>query len=229
VTTYQLFPNLTADEYDALAADIRNRGVMVPVEKDETGAILDGHHRAMIADSLGIDYPTIVRGGWTEDQKLVHVVALNAHRRHLTPVERAEVVATLRKAKLSTRAIAKAVGVDHSTVVRDLAAGASAPPDAITGADGKSYPASRLSLADDVERIAALPALAASNERVRWSGLLLGSARVLTEATPDYWADRLTEAQAASLHSHLSVLRTWIDDWERALARPALRPVGGSR
>lgn len=84
----------------------------------------------MIADSLGIEYPVVIREGWTEDQKLVHVIALNAHRRQLTQTERAEVVAQLRKAKLSTRAIAKAVGVGATTVRRDLS---NAPDGAMPG------------------------------------------------------------------------------------------------
>jgi hypothetical protein len=85
---YQILPNLTTDEMEALTADIRERGVMIPVELDDQGEILDGHHRVMIADSLGISYPTIVRDGWTEAQKFIHVVALNAHRRHLTSAQK---------------------------------------------------------------------------------------------------------------------------------------------
>jgi phage N-6-adenine-methyltransferase len=138
---YQLFPNLTADEMDALAADIKARGVQVPVEVDEDGHILDGHHRVMIADSLGVDYPKVVRAGWTEPEKLAQVVALNAHRRHLTTVERREVIAKLRAQGASTRSIAKAVGVGKSTVAREVSPVPFGTPDRIAGADGKSYPA----------------------------------------------------------------------------------------
>lgn len=114
--TYQLFPNLTADEMEALTQDIRERGVLVPVEVDETGAILDGHHRAQIADSLGIDYPTVVREGWTEEQKLEHVFALNIARRHLSGHDRTAVISECRRRGMSLRAIARAVGVSKSTV-----------------------------------------------------------------------------------------------------------------
>jgi phage N-6-adenine-methyltransferase len=138
---YQLFPNLTADEMEALTADIKDRGVMVPVEVDEAGEVLDGHHRAMIADSLGLPYPTIVRDGWDELQKLTHVIALNAHRRHLTGDQRAEVVARLRKEGKSLRAIAGVVRVDVATVHRDLSGVADATPERVNGSDGKSYAA----------------------------------------------------------------------------------------
>ena len=56
--------------------------------------------------------------------------------------QRQEVVCDLRESGMSTRAIASAVGVDHSTVVRDIGAtGASAPvetPATITGLDGRT-------------------------------------------------------------------------------------------
>ena len=136
---YQLFPNLTADEMEGLTADIKARGIQVPVEVDEHGNVLDGHHRVMIADSLGIDYPKVVRSGWSEAEKKSHVVALNAHRRHLTPMERREVIHKLRLEGMSTRAIAKTVGAGVATVHR--AGVPSGTPEMVSGADGKSYPA----------------------------------------------------------------------------------------
>ncbi len=80
---YQLLPPLTAELRAALRADIAARGVMIPVELDENGAILDGHHRAAIAAELGIDYPTIVREGWSEAQKRDHVYKINILHRQL--------------------------------------------------------------------------------------------------------------------------------------------------
>jgi len=61
---------------------------------------------------------------------------------HLPRDERRAVVALLRGQGMSTRAIGSATGSDHATVVRDLAAGANAPPDdpaPVTGLDGKTY------------------------------------------------------------------------------------------
>ena len=82
---YQLFAPLKPDEYSALKADIQDRGVLVPVEVDEHGTILDGHHRVQIADELGIEYPTIKREGWSVREKRRHVLKLNLARRHLAP------------------------------------------------------------------------------------------------------------------------------------------------
>jgi N6-adenosine-specific RNA methylase IME4/ParB-like chromosome segregation protein Spo0J len=83
---YQLLDPLLPAEYAALEADIRKRGVMVPVEKDEDGNILDGHHRQEIADRLGLPCPAVVRHFASEQAKREHVLKLNLARRHMDPV-----------------------------------------------------------------------------------------------------------------------------------------------
>ena len=145
-----LLPDLTEDEYEALKADIAERGVQVPVERDETGAVLDGHHRIRACEELGItEYPTIIRTGMTDDEKRQHVLALNLDRRHLTGEQRKELTAKLRALGMSLRAIAKAENVGVATVHRDINSGVpNGTPDAepfskVTGADGKQYPATR--------------------------------------------------------------------------------------
>jgi hypothetical protein len=85
---YQLLPPLSDEDYYRLKDDIARRGVMVPVEVDENGAVIDGHHRKQIADSLGIKYRTIVRKGMSESEKRLHAVSLNLARRHLTDAQK---------------------------------------------------------------------------------------------------------------------------------------------
>lgn len=87
-TNYQLLPALHKDDYERLKADIALRGVMVPVEVDEDGAILDGHHRVMIARELGIKCPTKVRKGLPDYEKRLHAVALNLARRQLSDAQK---------------------------------------------------------------------------------------------------------------------------------------------
>src|SRR5918995_1112338 len=59
---WQVMPPLSADEYQALKADIALRGVMVPVEYDQDGVIIDGHHRVRACQELGLtDWPRIAR------------------------------------------------------------------------------------------------------------------------------------------------------------------------
>jgi ParB-like chromosome segregation protein Spo0J len=228
---YQLLPSLTADEYEALRADIASRGVMVPVELDDDGHILDGHHRAGIAVELGLDYPTVIRSGWTEDEKVAHVLAMNLARRQLTREQRAGVVAELRRRRMSTRKIAAAVGVDHSTVVRDLESiGADAPmPEAVETSDGRTYPARRpaadLELTD--AHRAKFPELAHADLRVELTQALYAFGKPGKFNSED-WADRVDELRpedVALVRQHLAYIRRWLDKWDRLLDRPALSLV----
>lgn len=62
----------------------------------------------------------------------------------LSREQRSEMVAALNAQGMSQRSIASAVGVDRDTVSRDLRSGGGfPPPDRVTGADGRSYPAAR--------------------------------------------------------------------------------------
>lgn len=141
---YQLFDPLTEDEFTALKEDIRLRGVLVPVEYDEHGNILDGHHRVRAWEELcaeGVqlaDYARITRPNLTEEQKRNHVRALNLLRRHLSKDKRAAVFAEMRADGMTLQEIADVTGVDASTVKRNLdATFASAKVDVPTGTKGK--------------------------------------------------------------------------------------------
>lgn len=85
---YQLLPDLSESDFIRLRADIVERGIMVPIEVDEDGAILDGHHRQRIATELGLTCPRVVRCGLPEHEKRLHAVALNAARRQLTDAQK---------------------------------------------------------------------------------------------------------------------------------------------
>lgn len=146
MTTYQLLPALHGDELDALRADIAAHGVRVPIDVDEHGAILDGHHRAALAAELGVDCPARLVAGLTEQEKRAHALAVNVHRRSLTLEQRRELVAHLRAEGLSVRGIATATGLPKSTVADDIAAQVSDSghlAENVVGTDGKIYPASR--------------------------------------------------------------------------------------
>jgi len=149
---YQLLPPLDADERTALKADIRARGVLVPVEVDEEGDILDGHHRVELWHELRDegcnvpDYQTIVRPGLTESEKITHVLSLNLTRRHLTRQQRADLAIRLRQRGLSYPEIGKRLGVSAMTAHRDVE-GATLTndkvdlPHRVVGRDGKTRPA----------------------------------------------------------------------------------------
>lgn len=147
---YQVMPDLSEDEYSDLKADIAKRGVMVPIELDEVGDVLDGHHRLRACEELGItDYPTVTRAGMTEDEKILHAYKLNVARRHLTTEQTmATVAGALRRFPgKSNREIANITGISHPTVgkYRKLLEESGQVEKVATreGADGKSYPSER--------------------------------------------------------------------------------------
>lgn len=150
---YQLLPPLTDDEYHALKRDIAKRGVQVPVEYDDQGNILDGHHRVRICRELGIDeWPRVVRVGMDEDAKAEHVLALNLDRRHLSRKQRRALVAKLRGQGWSYRRIGDKLGVGEKTAWRDAQKQdvSNDTPATVIGKDGKEYPARREEPANDV-------------------------------------------------------------------------------
>lgn len=144
MSQYQLLPNLSADDFAALKDDIAERGIIVPIEMDEAGNILDGHHRLQAWKELrdeGWDlqekYPRFVRAFESEEQKRNHIRALNILRRHLTREQLEEQWIEMRKDGMSYRQIAEASGVAHTTVMRATGANAPVQPDVVIGKDGK--------------------------------------------------------------------------------------------
>jgi site-specific DNA-methyltransferase (adenine-specific) len=96
---YQVLPPLAPEARHALAEDIRRHGVLVAVEVDEEGNVLDGHHRVELAAELGIDYPVVIRAGMSETERIEHALRLNLLRRHLGPVEWAHAFRRLAEAR----------------------------------------------------------------------------------------------------------------------------------
>lgn len=116
---YQVLDPLSKDDFDALRESIEKNGVLVPVEYDENGHILDGHHRVAICKSLGItEWPRFVRKGLSEEEKRVFARSINFARRHLDTKQKQKVIQAQLKdtPSASNRAIAAKLGVDHKTV-----------------------------------------------------------------------------------------------------------------
>lgn len=155
MSVYQVMPDLSVEEYEQMKADIAERGVQVPVEYDEDGNILDGHHRVRACVELGLkEWPRVVRIGLSEEQKFEHAITLNLTRRHLSREQRRELVVSLRQRGWSLRRIATRLDVPKSTIHDDVSEighlnelSQSLPP-TVTGADGKQYPAIRAAVSD---------------------------------------------------------------------------------
>jgi N6-adenosine-specific RNA methylase IME4/DNA-binding CsgD family transcriptional regulator len=146
---YHLLPGLSADEYKELREDIIQRGVKVPIEIDEHGNILDGHHRVKICKELGLaDYPTVIRAGMSDSEKRLHARKLNSARRHMSQEQRRELIRVqlAETPEKSDRQIAAGLGVNHKTVGAQRATlesiGEIPQCDRAT-TDGRKYPAQR--------------------------------------------------------------------------------------
>src|SRR5208337_373268 len=151
-TKYRLLPQLDAETYAGLKANIALNGVQVPVVKDEEGFILDGFARAQIAKELAYECPSVTVKGLTEQEKRSQVRALNLARRQLDQRAKRQIIAAelSENPRRSNRWIAKSLGVNHETVgcVRQelQSTGGIRQLGYTLGADGKYRPAARSSL-----------------------------------------------------------------------------------
>jgi ParB-like chromosome segregation protein Spo0J len=145
---YQLMPDMSPAEFEAFKADINQRGVVVPIDIDEAGEIIDGHHRykAWIELHKNEPPPTIVRAGLSEQEKRAFARKNNILRRHLTREQVRRLIAEQLKDSpdWADNRIADELGVDGKTVgaVRDDLEATSEIPklDRLVGKDGKSRP-----------------------------------------------------------------------------------------
>ena len=116
---YQVMPPLAEPEYEALKASIAaGYDPARPIVVDETGAVLDGHHRQQVCTELGITPPTVMLPGLTEDQKHDYAMRANLACRHLTQLQKRELIAAelQRDSSRPDREIGRLCGADHKTV-----------------------------------------------------------------------------------------------------------------
>ncbi len=94
---YNLFPDLTPAEYEALKTSIADRGVDIPIIVDGEGSIIDGWHRQKACDELGMFCHREVRRFDSDEEKLELAVTANAKRRQLNQKQKCALVAAYLK------------------------------------------------------------------------------------------------------------------------------------
>lgn len=87
----ELLPPLSAEEYDALKADIESSFIRQPILVDEDGNVLDGHHRLRIAIETDTAIRHEVVSGLSPAEKEAFVFRCNFTRRNLSPDQKREV------------------------------------------------------------------------------------------------------------------------------------------
>lgn len=122
---FQELPRLSTEEYDLLQASIKDSGVRHPILIcATTGCILDGHHRKEIADTLGLDCPSIKIYHMTSDaQRRAYGIRVNLERRHLSTEQRKVLTAhqkklakQLKKEGKTQEEVARMLGVQQGTI-----------------------------------------------------------------------------------------------------------------
>jgi ParB-like chromosome segregation protein Spo0J len=143
---YRILPDLSNEQFEALKNDIAVRGILVPIEVDEVGTVLDGFERERAAKELGIkSVPFIVRAGLTEEQKIDHILRMNFARRHLSKSEKKKVALQLRTRGWPQGRIASDLAVSQKTISNWLDQEFSKISEltSVIGKDGKRYPPKR--------------------------------------------------------------------------------------
>jgi hypothetical protein len=140
-----LFPEMSAYEFNELVADIEKHGQRVEVDL-WNGEIIDGKHRAVACQKLGIEPRYHARRFESEIGARDYAVSQNFHRRHLDPEHKRILIAAFADWSKSDRAIAEQLKTSKDTIRRvrnavekkKAATGAPAPVEKKrTGKDGK--------------------------------------------------------------------------------------------
>ena len=95
----EIFPLLSGDDLNQLAADIANNGLREPIWRHRDGRIVDGRNRWLACDMVGVECPHETYPG-SDDGLVRFVLSLNLHRRHLDESQRSLVatrIATMRQ------------------------------------------------------------------------------------------------------------------------------------
>lgn len=143
-----LFPGMTDEEYQTLRLDVRNNGLIQPIvlwrESDaDDWEIIDGRHRALVCEDLGIDPTYIYLQG--DIDPVQYIISVNSRRRHLTESQLGMIAQKLSqyspddppvKAKNDTvhgqnytqREAADLLGISTSTIARAKKIGQSGTP-----------------------------------------------------------------------------------------------------
>jgi len=138
----KLFPPISDEDFGKLAADIKLNGLHQHIVRYQ-GKILDGNNRYRACELVKIA-PKFADFAGDDAAARNYVISANIHRRHLSPDQRRDIIATLLKAdpSQSNRQVAEQAKVSHVTVgaVRNEleTTGQIDQLDKTTGADGKT-------------------------------------------------------------------------------------------
>lgn len=114
-----IFPMMSAEEFTALVADVREHGLREPITLSSDGRILDGRNRYRACEEAGVT-PHFVT--WDGADPVAFVVSLNLHRRHLNERQRAVVAGKIANLTHGQRADQTGKFTDLTPVTQQAAA-----------------------------------------------------------------------------------------------------------
>lgn len=124
-----LIPPLTAEELAQLEMNLRADGCRDPlVYWKEQNIFLDGHHRKVICDKLGIGYRTVGLSFSSRDAAMAWVIDNQFGRRNLNDFQRAELALKLKDLVASESSGRMAAGVGKSNPRANLPQGSRIAP-----------------------------------------------------------------------------------------------------
>jgi ParB-like chromosome segregation protein Spo0J len=145
-----LFPLMEGEEFAALVADIKARGLLYAIEVLD-GKILDGRNRYRACLEAGVE--PLLREHSSDcsvvRDPLSYIISANVHRRHLTTEQKRELIAKLLRAdpSKSDRQIAKTVNASPTYVgkvrAKKEATGDVSTVDTRTDTKGRKQPAKK--------------------------------------------------------------------------------------
>jgi ParB-like chromosome segregation protein Spo0J len=111
-----IFPPISEEDFGKLAADIKLNGLHQPIVRYQ-GKILDGNNRYRACELVKI-VPKFADFNGDDAAARNYVISANIHRRHLSPDQRRDIIATLLKADpaQSNRQVAEQARASHVTV-----------------------------------------------------------------------------------------------------------------
>lgn len=89
-----VLPKMSDEDFAGLEADIKSNGVREP-GKTYKGFLVDGKHRYLVCEKLGLDFPTVELSLPDGASLVEHCVAINLRRRHLTQSQKAAVATAM--------------------------------------------------------------------------------------------------------------------------------------
>lgn len=113
----EMFPMMSDEELDDLAADIQANGLVHPIVIDRDGVLIDGRNRREACRRAGVEPEWTTFDG---DDPVAFILSSNVNRRHLSKGQAAMAVAKANRIgkKLSAREAAEQIGASKQRVVQ---------------------------------------------------------------------------------------------------------------